>query len=141
MTNAMIKTIPSIVGRNTFDQFFDQVFSDPFTMVRRSTEGYPLTDLYKDDEDNQVIEIALAGFTKEDLNIEVKNNSIAIFCESISEGDKNSRRIARRSFTRSFVDYDHQLDMRQSSASFENGLLRIRIPPTEESRATSIAIN
>jgi molecular chaperone IbpA len=139
----MIKRInyPSIVGRGTFDQFFDEVFSDPFAVVRRSTEGYPLTDLYKDGEDNQVIEVALAGFSREELNIEVKDNSIVISCESpLNNGTENQRRIARRSFTRSFVDYDHQLDMRKSNASFANGLLRIVIPATEEAKPTVIDI-
>ena len=141
MTNAMIKRInyPSIVGRGTFDQFFDQIFEDPFAMVKRSTEGYPLTDLYKDEEDNQIIEVALAGFSREELNIEEKDNSITISCES-GGTDAQQRRIARRSFTRSFVDYDQKLDMRQSDASFENGLLRIVIPPTEEAKPITIDI-
>tara|TARA_Y100000310_G_C20625898_1_gene785858 strand:- start:1152 stop:1568 length:417 start_codon:yes stop_codon:yes gene_type:complete len=137
----MIKRVnyPSIVGRGTFDQFFNQIFEDPFTMVKRSTEGYPLTDLYKDEEENQVIEVALAGFSRDELNIEVKDNSITISCESAG-ADEQQRRIARRSFTRSFVDYDHQLDMRKSNASFENGLLKIVIPPTEEAKPTVIDI-
>jgi len=141
MTNPMIKRVnyPSIVGRGTFDQFFNQIFEDPFTMVKRSTEGYPLTDLYKDEEENQVIEVALAGFSRDELNIEVKDNSITISCESAGT-DEQQRRIARRSFTRSFVDYDHQLDMRKSGASFENGLLKIVIPPTEEAKPTVIDI-
>ncbi|MAF79926.1 hypothetical protein CL629_02500 [bacterium] len=141
MTSPMIKRVnyPSIVGRGTFDQFFNQIFEDPFTMVKRSTEGYPLTDLYKDEEENQVIEVALAGFSRDELNIEVKDNSITISCESAG-ADEQQRRIARRSFTRSFVDYDHQLDMRKSNASFENGLLKIVIPPTEEAKPTVIDI-
>ena len=141
MTNPMIKRVnyPSIVGRGTFDQFFNQIFEDPFTMVKRSTEGYLLTDLYKDEEENQVIEVALAGFSRDELNIEVKDNSITISCESAG-ADEQQRRIARRSFTRSFVDYDHQLDMRKSNASFENGLLKIVIPPTEEAKPTVIDI-
>lgn len=139
MTNAMVRRVPSIVGRTTFDQLFNQIFEDPFTMVKRSTEGYPLTDLYKDEEENQVIEVALAGFSKDELNIEVKDNSITISCES-GGADVQQRRIARRSFTRSFVDYDHQLDMRKSNASFENGLLKIVIPPTEEAKPTVINI-
>lgn len=132
--------IPSIIGRATLEQVFNQLFDDPFTMVKRSTEGYPLTDLYKDEQDNQVIEVALAGFSRDDLEIEVKDNTINISCSSEARGETNSRRIARRSFSRSFVDYDHQLDMKGADATFENGLLKITIPPTEESKATTISI-
>ncbi len=142
MTNAMIKRNPyfsSVVGRSVFDQFFDQIFDDPTS--RRSTEGYPLTDIYKTEGDEQVIEMALAGFSTEDLNIEVKDNSITIECESVSEGDTTSRRIARRSFTKSFVDYNNQLDMKKASASFANGLLKVFIPRTEEAKPTVIPIN
>ena len=140
MTNTIMKRMPAIVGRTAFDQIFDQFFDDPFTIVKQSTEGYPLTDLYKDEEENQIIEVALAGFTRDDLNIEVKDNSITISCNSGTGGAKN-RRIARRSFTRSFIDYDHQLDMRNADASFENGLLRVTIPPTAESKSTTITIS
>lgn len=138
MTNAMIK-MPSIVGRHTFDQFFDQIFTDPGLMVKKETAGYPLTDLYTDETENQVIEMALAGFAREELNIEVKDNSITISCASDSPAGE-PRRIARRAFTRSFVDYDQKLEMRKSDASFENGLLRIVIPPTEEAKPTVIDI-
>ena len=128
---------PSIIGRSVIDQFFDQAFDD--SLFRRSTEGYPLTDIYKTEDGEQVIEMALAGFSKEDLNIEVKDNSITISCESSSDG-KDSRRIAKRSFAKSYVDYNNQLNMAASSASFENGLLKVVIPQTEEAKPTEITI-
>ena len=137
MTNAMIK-MPSIVGRHTFDQFFDQFF-DVKEMVKKETAGYPLTDLYTDETENQVIEMALAGFALEELNIEVKDNSITISCAADSAASE-PRRIARRAFTRSFVDYDQKLDMRKSDATFENGLLQVVIPRVEEAKPTIIDI-
>ncbi len=141
MTNSMIKRnhyFPSIMGRSVLDQFFDQVFDD--SLFRRSTEGYPLTDIYKTDEGDQVIEMALAGFSKEDLNIEVKDNSITITCEKTTEGEVSTRKIARRSFTKSFVDYNSELNMKNALASFDNGLLKISIPQIEEAKPTVIDI-
>ncbi len=145
MTNAIIKTtphFPSIMGRTVFDSIFDQFFDDTRNVVRRSTEGYPLTDIYKSKDDEQVIEMALAGFSKDDLNIEVKENSISISCSSNGEWDEDEgyRRIARRSFQKSFVDYDNKLDLKNASASFENGLLKVTIPPIPEKSPTTIAI-
>lgn len=144
MTNAIIKTphFPSIMGRTVFDQIFDQFFEEPKNIVRRSTEGYPLTDIYKSQDDEQVIEMALAGFSKDDLNIEVKDNSISISCNSNGEWGEgeNYRRIARRSFQKSFVDYDNKLDLKKATASFENGLLKVIIPTIADKKPTIIAI-
>ena len=144
MTNTIIKTphFPSIMGRTVFDQIFDQFFEEPKNMVRRSTEGYPLTDIYKSQDDGQVIEMALAGFSKDDLNIEVKDNSISISCNSNGEWGEgeNYRRIARRSFQKSFVDYDNKLDLKKATASFENGLLKVTIPTIADKKPTIIAI-
>ena len=144
MTNTIIKTphFPSIMGRTVFDQIFDQFFEEPKNIVRRSTEGYPLTDIYKSQDDGQVIEMALAGFSKDDLNIEVKDNSISISCNSNGEWGEgeNYRRIARRSFQKSFVDYDNKLDLKKASASFENGLLKVIIPTIADKKPTIIAI-
>ena len=144
MTNTIIKTphFPSIMGRTVFDQIFDQFFEEPKNIVRRSTEGYPLTDIYKSQDDGQVIEMALAGFSKDDLNIEVKDNSISISCNSNGEWGEgeNYRRVARRSFQKSFVDYDNKLDLKKASASFENGLLKVIIPTIADKKPTIIAI-
>ncbi len=139
MTNAMINRMPSIVGRHTFDQFFDQFLNDPMFAVKKETAGYPLTDLYTDETENQVIEMALAGFALEELNIEVKDNSITISCQADTPAG-DPRRIARRAFTRSFVDYDQKLNMLNASATFENGLLQIVIPRVEEVQPTTIDI-
>lgn len=135
---------PSIMGQSVLDSIFEQLIvrSPDWSgeVTKKSTEGYPLTDIYKDEENNQVIEVALAGFSREDLKVEVRDNYITIECESISKGDTTSRRIARRSFSKSFVDYENQLDLNKSAASFENGLLRVTIPPTEEAKPTVISI-
>ncbi len=139
MTNAMINRMPSIVGRHTFDQFFDHIFQDPFAVVKSEAGGYPLTDLYTDEGQNQVIEMALAGFALEELSIEVKDNSITISCASDSPAG-DPRRIARRAFRRSFVDYDQKLNMVKADATFENGLLQVVIPRVEETKPTTIDI-
>jgi len=145
MTNTMMKIIdgnhrfPHIVGRHTFDQFFDQIFDDPFSMIKKETAGYPLTDLYTDDAENQVIEMALAGFALEELDIEVKDNLITISCKADTPAG-DPRRIARRAFTRSFVDYDQKLKMVDADATFLNGLLQIVIPRVEETKPTTIEI-
>ena len=142
MTAITLRT-PAIMGRTMFDQIFDQFFDDPRSMIKQSTDGYPLTDIYKDEEDNQVIEMALAGFSKEDVNIQIKENTITIKSNAKSKDQSKfglARRIARRSFSKTFVDYHNQLNFRESIANFENGLLKITIPQREEVKPFEIKI-
>jgi len=141
MTNITLRA-PAVLGRTAFDQLFEQFFQDPRPLVKRTTDGYPLTDVYRDQEENQIIEMALAGFSKEDLEIEVKENKISIShqAEPWKGEDRPARRIARRSFTKTFVDYDNSLDLSKTQASFENGLLTIVIPQIEEKQVLQIEI-
>jgi HSP20 family molecular chaperone IbpA len=131
--------VPSLLGRSVWDDLFTKL--EPNSLVRRSTDGYPVTDLYRDDEGNSVIECALAGFDKGQLTIEVKEGRITINADQGGDdSDETTRRIAQRSFTRSFVDHSNKLDLEKAKASFENGLLRITVPPVPEEQSTIIAI-
>ena len=132
---------PAVLGRTAFDQLFEQFFQDPRPLVKRTTDGYPLTDVYRDGDDNQIIEMALAGFNKDDLEVEVKENTISIRHETETKPDERPpRRIARRSFTKTFVDYNNTLNLSKTEASFENGLLVIKIPQRSEKNAVQIKI-
>ncbi len=133
MTGWTIRTnAPFLLGRNAFDSLFDEFFTDPTPQIKTSTQGYPLTDLYRDDDGNQIIEMALAGFNKDDIVIECgPENSFEISYENKEESGDKSRRIARRSFKKTFVDYGGKLDLEAAVATFENGLLKIAIPQKE----------
>tara|TARA_Y100001973_G_C5201954_1_gene338527 strand:- start:857 stop:1282 length:426 start_codon:yes stop_codon:yes gene_type:complete len=128
MTRLMIPRTPAIMSSRAFDQFFESFFSDPTPWVKNSTEGYPLTDIFKNDNDEQVIQMALAGFDKDDINIAVDNNRITISASNIEESEANTRRIARRAFSKTFVDHQGELNLSKADASFTNGLLTVAIP-------------
>ena len=133
--------VPAIMGRTMFDQIFNQFFEDPKRVIKRSTDGYPVTDIYTNDNHDQVIEMALAGFKKGDLLIDVKDNTITISCDaSKEEKQQNRRRIAKRSFKKTFVDYHNQLDFAKTEAEFTDGLLSVKIPRVEEKKPTVINI-
>ena len=133
MTGWTIHTnAPFLLGRNAFDSLFDEFFANPTPQIKTSTQGYPLTDLYRDEDGNQIIEMALAGFNKDDIVIECgPENSFEISYENKEESGEKSRRIARRSFKKTFFDYGAKLDLEAAVATFENGLLKIAIPQKE----------
>ena len=65
------KYLPYSVG---FDSLFDRLFD----MDLDSSNSYPPYNISKIDENNYVIEMALAGFGKTDLEIELTNRELTI---------------------------------------------------------------
>ena len=134
-------SFPGLLGRSVFDDIFDNFFTDVPTYVQKSTQGYPVADIYSDADGNTVMEFALAGFTREQLTVEVKPEKRSLTVSATSEsGDDNSRRIARRSFEKTYVNYDDNLDLSNAQATFENGLLSIKVPRRPEVQPLSIDI-
>jgi len=123
---------------------FDRMLSnfpipDPFTTTGR----YPPYDIVRSGEDKYCIEMALAGFTKEDIQVEVKENNLTI------EGDVSGRHdnsdyvhkgIAKRAFQRKFVLND---TVEVEGADLTDGVLHIQLKQNipEEQRPRQITVN
>jgi HSP20 family molecular chaperone IbpA len=135
---------PGLLGSSVFDNVFDNLFNDSFpTMLRKSTTGYPVADIYRNEEGSTVMEFALAGFVKEELSIDIQpdNRSITVRATSGSgEGEGDNRRIARRSFEKTYVNYDNNLDISSATAAFENGLLTVMVPQRPEVKPLQVKI-
>ena len=143
MTRFALTHVPALLGNGAIDRLFEEFFQNPEPYVKQTTNGYPLTDIYKQEDGSQVIEMALAGFSKEDILINTEANKITISADgSKLKGQlaENRRRIAKRAFKKSFVDYHNTLDFANSNATFENGLLKIQIPLREEVKPRQITI-
>ena len=87
------------------DPFFigwDRHFQDLEKVMHNST-NYPPYNLVEVSEDTYMIELALAGFKKEDISIEQEKNVLTI--KGSSEEDENKyihKGIGARAFTRTF---------------------------------------
>ena len=115
---------------------FDRVFDNLQRYVDNnvSSTGFPPYNIRKEGDYNYVIEMALAGFGKDDIEIEVVNNSLSV--RSIKENDKVEdsiyRGISFRKFNRKFTLAD---DVVVNDAKLENGMLTIvieRVIPEEK---------
>jgi HSP20 family molecular chaperone IbpA len=140
-TTALTAYRPSLLGRNVFDD----LFGDFSALMNRTTQGYPVADIYRNEQDEAVMEFALAGFKKENLHVEIYPDKKEIHVSSDSHGDEelacfNSRRIARRAFHKTYVNYDNNLDLGAATANFENGLLRLVVPTRAEAKPLAIDI-
>lgn len=134
--------LPGLLGRSVFDDIFESFFTDVPAHVQRSTQGYPVADIYSDGNGNTVMEFALAGFTRDELTIEVKPEKRTLTVVANTDtGESNGRRIARRSFNKTYVNYDDNLDLAHAEASFENGLLSIVVPKRPEAQPVAISIS
>ena len=87
--------------------------------------GYPPFNVEQTDEDAFRIELAVAGFSQDDLTIEFKQNTLTVSgARAQPETARNylHRGIAERNFERRFGLADH---VRVAGAKLENGLLTI----------------
>ena len=115
---------------------FDRVFDNLQRYVDNnvSSTGFPPYNIRKEGDYNYVIEMALAGFGKDDIEIVVVNNTLSV--RSIKENDKVEdsiyRGISFRKFNRKFTLAD---DVVVNDAKLENGMLTIvieRVIPEEK---------
>ena len=134
---------PGLLGNKVFNDVFAELFNGNFSRhLQASTQGYPVADIYRDDDGSTVLEFALAGFKKKELSIDVQPDKRSITVSgSANEENEKRQRIARRNFTRTYVNYDDNLDLSLAGASFENGLLTVRVPMRPEVNPLSIDIS
>ena len=129
------------------------LFNDPFfigfnrelgrlnTAHKTNSQSYPPYDLLKLDEDTFRLSIAVAGFSKEHINVSVDNGSLIIQGEIIEATDAEvvHKGIATRKFVRSFALGEY---MEVSSAELKDGMLHIDVVRNvpEEKKPKSITI-
>ncbi|WP_375460330.1 Hsp20 family protein [uncultured Enterovirga sp.] len=129
--------------RNTVG--FDRLFSmlDQLGGVE-AAPSYPPYNIERTGETSYRISIAVAGFTQDDLNIEVKENALTVRGDRKTEASDNKadvlyQGIAARSFERRFQLADY---VQVTGASLENGLLHLdlvrEIPEAKKVRRIEI---
>ena len=122
-----------------FDRLFENMAQ--LSAGSKSLPSYPPFNVVKDG-DQYIVEVALAGIDKKDLDVEVQENTLSISYESSNKEESDNklyRGIAQRSFRRQFSLAE---DVEVTGAIFKNGLLQIdleRIIP-EEKRPKQIKI-
>ena len=114
------------------------LFNDPFfigfnrelvrlnTAHKTNSQTYPPYDLLKLDEDTYRISLAIAGFSKEDINLSVDNGTLIIKGEIVEVVDAEivHKGIAGRKFTRTFALGEY---MEVTGAEMKDGMLHINV--------------
>mgnify|MGYP000655998147 FL=1 len=118
--------IPSI---HKFGIGFDSIFADLNRLAQAPRgDNYPPYNIVKHDDDNYSIELALAGFKKEDISIEVDQQQLLIKSklkdadEDIVELEYLHKGISARHFERSFTLAEHVF---VQDAKMTDGILKV----------------
>ena len=129
--------LPSTVG---FDRLLSTIddFDSLFTEGRKAA-SYPPYNIIKNDEANYEIEVALAGFRPEEIEVSTEQSILRVTskCEKRdSERTYLHKGLSKRSFNHSWQLSE---DVRVSSVDFADGLLTIsleKIIPEHQKRTT-----
>ena len=88
--------------------------------------SYPPYNIIRFEDDSQQLQIALAGFLKEDIEVAVEKSvlSVSVSKSYETDGEYVHRGIAQRSFARNWQLSD---DTKVNEVTFIDGLLRITL--------------
>ena len=107
---------------------FDSIFNDAERRFANQIQtNYPPDNVLKHDDDHFEIEVAVAGFDREDISIEVDQNHLTIKGERLKDDDASKylhRGLAARDFERSFTLAEHII---VGDAELTNGILRVKL--------------
>ena len=131
-----------LVKPEPFSTDFDRLFNTLFDRGE-SQRWVPAMDLVES-EDGFTLRADLPGLGEDDVNIEVRDNTLRISGERKAEREQSERgwyRVERR-----FGQFSRALTLPEGvnadaiEASFENGVLEVRIPKPEEKKPRKISI-
>lgn len=106
-----------------FDRLFDDI---EHRFANQIQTNYPPYNILKTGEDTYEIQIAVSGFTTEEISVEVDQNHLVIKGERLREDDADTqylyRGLAARDFTKIFPLADH---MQVENGSIKHGILTV----------------
>lgn len=104
---------------------FDSLFSD---FEHRLNTNYPPYNILKRNENTYEIEIAVTGFSKDEITVEVDQNRLIVkgvrFANLDDEGEYLHRGLASRDFTREWTLAEHMI---VGEGRIKNGVLTVQI--------------
>ncbi len=114
-----------------FDRAFKHLdWFDPETSFVSLRKGFPKGDAFVNKAGELVMELALAGYSKDDLSVEVDGDSLLVSGKKIADENENSRVLTRRAFSQKYyVNYSNQWDLENSFVSYKDGILKVVVKP------------
>ena len=133
MSRLSLFNSPLLLGFDQFERTLDRI-------AKASSDGYPPYNIEQIGENGLRITLAVAGFSMDELAIQVEDNQLVIRGRQQDDAERVylHRGIAARQFQRTFVLAD---GIEVTGAGLDNGLLHIDLErPPLESRVRTIEI-
>ncbi len=128
-------------NENFLPSFFDRFFNNDLMDWNLSNFSSTNTSLpavnVKETDDDYILEVAAPGMSKKDFKINFQNNVLTISSEKEDKKEEKEDNYTRRefcyqSFQRSFTVPGYDVDSEKISASYNDGILNIKLPKREE---------
>tara|TARA_B100000963_G_scaffold361523_1_gene397421 strand:- start:1573 stop:2064 length:492 start_codon:yes stop_codon:yes gene_type:complete len=119
---------------------FDHLFNELEWTAKHANDHYPPHNIIKTGESDYLIEMAVAGFMKDELSVEVKDRTLTVTGDHISKGREFIHRgISTKKFKRTFRLSEH---VQVHGADIQDGILAIELKYVvpEEMRPRKISI-
>jgi len=133
---------PLTVGFDDTFRHFESMFDHQLDHIQ--TTAFPYYNIVKQDKNKYDIKIALAGYNKKDINIDLEDGVLSIESkkdekEDTKDGEVIHKGIAKRYFKKSFTIAE---DVEVKGAELKDGLLRVSleriVPEHKKPRTISI---
>ena len=122
-----------------FDDIFDQLSS--MSKYVNDIPNYPPYNIKKVGKDKYQLDMALAGFSKDDVKVEVKENTLTVSASSSDKEDDSyvHKGIAKRAFKRHWTLVEH---LEVQDAKLKDGVLTVdmKLNLPEEKKPRTIKI-
>jgi len=116
--------VQSLFPRSSFVGF-DHLFNELEHVTRHAQDHYPPHNIIRTSDTDYLIELAVAGFTRDELNIEVKDRTLTVKGEHKSKGREYIHRgISTKKFKRTFRLSEH---VNVNGADLVDGVLSIEL--------------
>jgi len=134
---------PVTVGFDNVFDHFERMFEDDFTSFSAPT--FPFYNIVKQGKNKYDIELALAGYSKDDIEVNLEDGVLTIKSkkedtkEDTKDGEILHKGIAKRYFSKAFTIAD---DVEVKGAELKDGLLRVSleriVPESKKPRTIDI---
>lgn len=123
--------LPNLFDAHGMSKLFEEFDRNLFD----SRSGYPYDIVLLEDR-TTILKYALAGFTKEDIKVNVTGDSLNIEATTDAKDDESNIRYLHKGIAERTLKVSWKLgplvDKHSIKSSFEDGMLRIEIPVKEE---------
>lgn len=142
---------PMTWNMRDFDDMFERAFRNPFSLLEElrpamSNESSWMQPNFDVDETDQayLLSVDLPGVKKEDIKVDLTENVLTISGERKHEHEEKTR--GTRRYERAYGQFQRSFTLPQTvevdkvEANLEDGVLRIALPKSEQSKPRSIEV-